>query len=179
MRKTLSVIIVLIVVLAGLTACGSGLKMQNEVFRSEVGGYTYKVPAGYEHEEDTGFTAITPPEYDAATGPGLIIIGGEMPSAMTVEEFLTQTITSSMDATFTDPVDVRVGGIKGLSIDFTMTTDGVDSNGRIIAVMVNPNRAFMILGSATKEKWDAHKAAVEAVMKSITFFEPVTATTTP
>ncbi len=179
MRKSLTILTILIIVMTALTACSNGVKMQSEIFRSEVGGYTYKVPAGYDHEEDAGFAAITPPDYDEATGPGLILSAGEMPSAMTVEEFLTQIVTGSMDATFTDPVNVKVGGIKGLSIDFTMTTNGVDSNGRIIVVTITPNRAFMIFGSSTTEKWAAHSKVVDQVMKSITFFEPVAATPAP
>mgnify|MGYP000857348203 FL=1 len=177
MKKALAVLLVL-AALTGLTACSGGLKMQNEIFRSEVGGYTFQVPEGYDHEEDTGFASITPPDYDQATGPGLILMSGEIAEDMTVEELLTQTITSSLDATFTDPVDVKVGGIKGLSIDFSMTTDGVDSNGRIVAVVVSPNRAFMLFGTSTNEKWEGHSKVINQVMKSITFFEPVAATTT-
>jgi hypothetical protein len=78
-----------------------------------------------------------------------------------------------LNATISGEPQVTVAGLKGVAFDYDYELAGAGKmKARDISVEVNPRQFFMIQCRSTIEKWDKTLAACEAVITSITFFDP-------
>ena len=73
-----------------------------------------------------------------------------------------------------------MGGVPGLAADVSGTAEGKEMAGRVVFVAVTPTQSFTVLGSAPRERWDDELAPLfDAVMASVSFFEPSSAFNLP
>jgi hypothetical protein len=154
------------------TACSVGPKLQKEVFRSDVGGYEYKIPVDFEQTEESGYVQMLAPGTNADTGPVFMMIGAAAPDIATNEDFLSQIQASFGFNTYTDAKKVKVGGKEGLQSDFSVDNNGTKVEGRIVIVVVSPTQQFVMMGGGSSENWKGQTEVFNAILKNVKFFEP-------
>jgi hypothetical protein len=158
-----------------------------EEIRSEAGGYAFKTIPGYKASpglvDAGGYTLDSKdidygdPNFVVGKGPQIILSGFVPSSELTFEKYVkngNDDMRVRSNATITGEPQVTVAGLKGVAFDYDYELPGAGKmKSRDISVEVNPKQFFMIDCRSTLEKWDKTLAACEAVINSITFFEPV------
>jgi len=160
----------------------SGVQLGDEV-RDEKCGYSFRKIPGYQYDQSIpGLDYMTAPGADQATGPSIFISCGK-PATSNLDEWIKQATTNTSGTpeanplTYSNQKNVIIGGVNGESMDIEGSGQGgIVVKGREVAAMVTPQRVVFMVGVARSDKWDETAAYFEAVMNSITFFEP---TTTP
>jgi hypothetical protein len=169
----------------GGTPSGENEGKSGEEIRCEVGGYAFKTIPDYEvvSSADYGMYSMNPndidfgdPNYNYEMGPS-IHLGGFVPSSdLTIEEYAANGValmSARYQATISGQPQVSVAGLMGIVNDFDYELTGaVKMKAREVDVEVNPKQFWTINCFSTVEKWDKTLADCEAVMNSVTFFEP-------
>ena len=161
----------------------TGVQLGDE-FRDEVCGYSFRKIPAYTFDSTTGFgPEMSAPGADKEAGPQILILCGVRPNARTNDDLVKQITGSNSGTpeanplTYSNLTDVMIGGMNAVSLDIDGTTSGgIVVKGQVAAAMVTPYRGFAMIGTAPTDKWDETRPYFEAVMNSVTFFEP---TTTP
>jgi hypothetical protein len=167
--------LVIIIMLIFSTACNSSSMslLGQEVFRAEGGGYEYRVPIGYENQQQTPEAVVLlAPEADGLNGPLITLNSTISDTEMTNEELLASVGQYFATYVLSESKKIKIDGIEGLEVSFTAGTDTEEIEGRIIVAMVTPTHAFFMLGGGPKDLWQAENKAFEQVINSVKFFEP-------
>jgi hypothetical protein len=142
--------------------------------RSEEGGYAFQAVPGYVVEEIFGFTTMLAPGADPEVGPLFVLIGGLEDEEMDPDQLL-EAYSQDLDQEeiqVTNRRDVTVDGNPGIVADLSGEIAGDPVNGRMAVVAVDTMQAFVMIGTAPEEEWDEFTALFDAVLDSVTFFEP-------
>jgi hypothetical protein len=161
----------------------TGVQLGDE-FRDEGCGYSFRKVPIYGFDSTSGFgPEMAAPGADKEAGPQILIFCGVHPDPRTNDDLikqLTESTSGTPEAnpiTYSNPTNVMMGGVNAVSLDIDGTTAaGIVVKGRVAAAMVTPYRGLAIIGMAPSDKWDETRSYFDAVMNSVTFFEP---TTTP
>jgi hypothetical protein len=154
--------------------------------RCEECGYTFKAIAGY--DAIPGFLTGTynlfskerdydDPNFVTGEGPQILLYGVVPDTGITFEKFVkngNNDMRNRLNATISGEPQVTVAGLVGAAFDYDYELAGAGKmKARDISVEVNPGQWFSIQCLSTVEKWDKTLADCDAVINSITFFEPV------
>ncbi len=155
----------------------TGVQLGVEV-RNERCGYSFRRIPDYELDQTAGIDTMTPPGATTYGGEGIVFICGTRNTASTNEDVLTElTTASTLNATGTSEAspltysnqrNVRIGGVNAISVDI-----GGTGKGREVVAMVTPHRLLVITGLAPTDKWEAMRPYFDAVVNSVSFFEPI------
>jgi len=156
--------------------------------RCEAGGYVFKTIPGFEILDlegcvnDGGYDLVSKdidygdPNFVVGEGPQMILDGFVPSSDLTFEKYVkngNNDMSIRLKATISGEPQVTVAGLKGVAFDYDYELAGAGKmRARDISVEVNSSQFFMIQCRSTIEKWDKMLAACEAVINSVTFFEP-------
>jgi len=156
--------------------------------RCEAGGYAFKTIPGFEILDlegcvnDGGYDLVSKdidysdPNFVVGEGPQMILDGFVPSSELPFEKYVkngNNDMRLRLNATISGEPQVTVAGLKGVAFDYDYELAGAGKmKARDISVEVNSSQFFMIQCRSTVEKWDKTLAACEAVINSITFFEP-------
>ncbi len=148
-----------------------GVEMGDEV-RCEPCGFSYKKVPGYTFINDWEvITTMTAPGADDRTGPVIILIGGTPSEGLTLDDLIKAM--KDTELTYSNQKNVKVKGVSAVSLDASGTLEGVEVKGRSVGGLVKPNQIFTITAFAPADKWEELRPYFEAVLDSISFFEPV------
>jgi hypothetical protein len=161
-----------------------------EEIRCEEGGYTLKIIPGYEaspgiitgsYNLDSKDIDYGDPNFVVGEGPQILLYGVVPDTGITFEKFVkngNNDMRSRLNATISGEPQITVAGLVGAAFDYDYELAGAGKmKARDISVEVNPGQWFSIQCRSTIEKWDKTLADCDAVINSITFFEPVPSTT--
>jgi len=150
-----------------------------DVYSNNLGGYKFRQLPGYSLDEREVSVEMVAPQGNVEVGPAIFMFGEKTNKEMTLDELYDSQIQNfaSEGLTFGDPRDVTIGGAPARSVDVSGTEGDVDMAGRIVVVLVAPQRMFLMAGIAPQDRWDDFVVDFEALQNSIEFFEPGTAGT--
>jgi len=131
----------------------------------------------YEIEEFFGMVSMEAPDADPDLGPAFLLVGGLNEEEMTSEQLIDNFVEDSSadpnaNITVSDRTSIKIGGIDGLMVGLSGTVEGQEVAGRVAVAMPTPLQQFTIFCYAPADQWDAIIPHFEAVLASITFFEP-------
>jgi hypothetical protein len=141
-------------------------------YRSDAGGFTIRQPNGYELIDRLGIIQIAPPDTDLEVGPMIMVVGGLNESESTLNERYEVAKKESGGYAYGRPEKITVGGFDGLTSDVTGSKNGQALKGKMVLVMVTPLQMFAMLGAAPENRWEEVAPVFDAVLNSVTFFEP-------
>lgn len=158
-----------------------------EEIRCEAGGYAFKTIPGYEASPgwvNAGGYTLDYKDIDygdanfvIGEGPQIIFDGFVPSSELTFEKYVkngNDDMRLRSNATISGEPQVTVAGLKGVAFDYDYELPGAGKmKSRDISVEVNPKQFFMIVCRSTVAKWAKTLADCDAVINSVTFFEPV------
>ena len=162
----------------------SGVKLGDEV-RNEGCGYSFRKIPGYKYDQTPGWSEeMTAPGATSETGPIIFFMCGTRATASTNDDLvkgLTANTSVTNPNTYSNQKNVKIGGVNAVSLDAAGNEiGGITAKGRVIVAMVTPYRVFTMIGMAPSDKWEETRPYFEAVMNSISFFEPtITPTANP
>jgi hypothetical protein len=144
--------------------------------RSDMGGFAFQPIPGYEVEESFGIVGMDAPDGDPDIGPAVMILSYAAEETMTEEQLLDDLMQDATNLQISNQREVTIGGITGMAVDLSGTDDdGREIAGRIVVALPAPTQPFTMVGVAPPERWDGElEPLFEAVLASISFFEPVT-----
>ncbi|MCJ7622153.1 MAG: hypothetical protein MUO76_01525, partial [Anaerolineaceae bacterium] len=190
MKRRVSKIWIIVMVFAAVNlACGlpkfgsdeegslpeeSGIQLGEE-YRSEEGGFSFKVIPGYKVEEFFGLVSMEAPGADPDTGPSLLLIGGTNEESKTLDQ-LVDDFKAGLEPgdEIIDQRDISIDGNSGVALDLKGTANEKELAGRIIIMALTPTRVFNMMAVAPPDRWeDEIESFLEAVVATIRFFEPV------
>ena len=157
----------------------------DDEYRSEAGGYSFHPVPGYEFTEDEGFAIMLAPDGNSQNGPTLILSGETTDEELTLDQFFADKAKELANEGFelSPYEETMVGGLPARSVELSGTQDDVQMGGRVVFVVVDSQRTFLIGGMAPIDRWEDELAPLyEAVLETVEFFEPVvveTETPTP
>ena len=156
-----------------------------EEIRSEEGGYALKTIPGYDAMPGilTGSYSLDSkgmyddPNVVIGQGPQILLNGVVPDSGITFEKYVkngNNDMKIRSNATISGEPQITVAGLAGAAFDYDYELAGAGKmKARDISVEVNPGQWFSIHCRSTIEKWDKTLADCDAVINSITFFDPV------
>jgi hypothetical protein len=186
--KRLAAALTLFLALLGLVlgACGSGEggPLESTPFRSEELGYTIRYPEGWQYNGAYGEVVFYESEDVLGEGfgsaPIVLIMGGlveEMPfgsgpvpeNARDIVDAFIEDVPSDFDVGKVQ--DTPVGEENGACVDLSGEEEGKNVTGRVCAA-ISGVRGFVIVAYSPTEAWGGFKSTFDAMLGSMTFFEP-------
>jgi len=148
-------------------------------YRSVEGGYAFEVVPGYELEEFYGLVSMQTPDADPDVGPSIMLIGGINDESKSSSQLLDDFVSGlGQEGEISNQREVTVDGVPGITVDFEGTPEGKSAMGRAVFVAVTPKQMFSLFVVAPPDLWDEElKSTFEAVLATISFFEPQVDTT--
>lgn len=144
--------------------------------RCEPCGFSYKKVPGYTFINDWEvITTMTAPGADDRTGPVIILIGGAPSEGLTLDDLIKAM--KDTELTYSNQKNIKVKGVSAVSLDASGMMEGVEVKGRSVGGLVTPKQIFTITAFAPADKWEELRPYFEAVLDSLSFFEPVPAPT--
>jgi hypothetical protein len=144
-----------------------------EEYRSDEGGFAFKTIPDYAVEEFFGWVSMEAPGADPEVGPAILLMNDVNEESITTEQLFDDFVQDiETDVQVSEPQEVTVGGLPGLAADLNLTYEDTEAVGRVVFVAVPPTRSFSAIGVAPSERWDELAPLFEAVLASLTFFEP-------
>ncbi len=173
------------------------LALGGEAFRSEAGGYELRYPQGWQYVDFLEMAVLFESEEalaaDVPSSPIVLIQAGplaevaegvlvEAQDAQEMAEALVRDIAESGGQIETSNVHtLKVGGEDAVSVDISGT--GLDDAGTLVAGRIVTVRrgdwALVVLALSVAEAWGPFVPTFEAMMDSVSLFEPVVPTMTP
>ncbi len=148
-----------------------GTELGDEV-RCEPCGFSFKKVPGYEFENDWEvINTMTAPGADEKIGPIILLIGGVPNEGLTLDGLIKAMEDTPL--TYSNQKNIKVNGVNAVSLDADGTIDGMAIKGRSVGALVTPNQIFTITAFAPADKWEDLRPYFEAVLNSVSFFEPV------
>jgi peptidoglycan hydrolase-like protein with peptidoglycan-binding domain len=149
-----------------------------EEYTSLEGGFSFLQVPGYTVEDFFGFVKMSAPGADPDLGPSILLIGGLNEEQQTLAEFydnIKQDIEEDEgnQLEFSHEREITIGGVPGKSVDLSGVVNGQEVEGRVVVAMVNPLHQFSMYAAAPKDRWDELSPLFEAVLGTLSFFEPV------
>jgi len=143
-------------------------------YRSEAGGYAFRVIPNYEVEEIFGFASMTAPDADPEKGPLFLLIGDTNDEPTTADDMLLDFTENadSEDITILEQREITVDGSPGILVEVKGTENGETVRIRAAFIAVNEMQVFSIIASAPPEQWDEIADNFDPVLNSVSFFEP-------
>lgn len=143
-------------------------------YRTGPGGYAFNLVPEYTYEEFYGIVKLDAPDADPELGPTIILIGGVNDESRSADEMLDDFISGLGDqGEVSNQREITVGGRQGLMVDVELTIDDVQALGKAAFVEVSPTQMFSMVATApTADMVDEFPDILEALLASITFFEP-------
>lgn len=143
-----------------------------EVYRSDAGGFAFRVIPGYEIADFGDMVNMVAPGADPDLGPIVTLSGAIMVTDKTNEELYAE-LKDGTPLTLGPAQPITVNGIDGLAVDISGNNGGHSIRGRAALVMVAPRQQFALLLGAPADEWDAVAPYFDALLGSLEFFEPV------
>jgi hypothetical protein len=154
-----------------------GVKLGEEV-RCERCGFSFKKIPDYEYNNYEIFQTMAAPGADHDAGPYISLIGGTNAKYQTIDE-MVKSMKDNGDSgtTMSNQKNIKVGGVNAVSFDYAGTINGIAVKGRWVGALVTPKQIFSIVGMAPADQWGEVGSYFDAVMNSVSFFEPAPAPT--
>lgn len=143
--------------------------------RSEEGGFSFSTIPGYTVESLFGLVSLEAPDADQDIGPAILLVGTVEEESNTLDQLFNDfEEDTSDDVQISNRREVMVGDLPGLVADVSGTSDKYEEMaGRVVFVLVTPYQQFTMFGSSPRERWEGEvEPLFDAVMNSISFFEP-------
>ncbi|MCP4426976.1 MAG: hypothetical protein GY803_21000 [Chloroflexi bacterium] len=144
-------------------------------YRSEEGGYAFHTIPDYEIEEFYGFVTMMGPDADPNLGPAIGFVGGLNEEESTLEQLFEQfqqEFVGDEDVQLGDAEETTIGDLPAMTADLGGNFEGETLNGRIIVALVTPTQPFTMFGAAPTESWGEFAPMFDAVLASVSFFNP-------
>ncbi|MCB9134951.1 MAG: hypothetical protein H6636_05970 [Anaerolineales bacterium] len=154
----------------------------DEIYHSPEGGFSVQLPATWKLIEDPGQILFAAPDERSATGPRFSLIGMLLDAPTTLEDYLNDIIAQAFDGGFPEgneytmgePTELTIGGVPGLSIEFTGPfAEPEDSDLTIFVIVALPNdhQSFIMASFSPTERWNDDVAPLyNAMRETVTFF---------
>jgi DNA-binding beta-propeller fold protein YncE len=154
-----------------------GSAASGDDYRSQEGGFAFAPAEEYQLEEFFGMISMEAPGADPDYGPAFLLVGGLNEEEMTSEQLIDKFVEDSTadpdaDITVSNRTSITIGGIDELMVDLSGTVDDQDVAGRVVVVLPTPTQQFSLFGFTPADQWDEFEPLFDAVLSSITFFEP-------
>ncbi|MEI8131089.1 MAG: hypothetical protein WCG34_01560 [Leptolinea sp.] len=155
----------------------SGVKLGDEV-RFENCGFSFKKVPDFQYNsaemEGWGFCSspsMIAPGGDNKDGPIIVMIDDAGENAQTKYDEMIEKY--KIDDTVISQKPTKIGGVNGISVVGETKSGNTTIKTLTVFALVTPNQFFQIIAAAPSEKWGELLPYYEAVMKSVSFFEPV------
>lgn len=155
----------------------SGVKMGDEV-RFENCGFSFKKVPDFQYNsaemEGWGFCSspsMIAPGGDNKVGPIIMMVDETGENAQTKYDEMVEKYKN--DDTVISQKTTKIGSVDGISVVSETKSGNITEKTQTVFAMVTPNHFFQIIALAPSEKWEELLPYYEAVMKSVSFFEPV------
>jgi hypothetical protein len=141
--------------------------------RCEACGFSFRSLPGYSLTVEANTVTMLAEGADLDTGPAVMLIGGPPDPSMTPNA-LMETFKSG-DAQLSEPTDILVGGLMGVTAFASGNNNGVEMAGQVV-ILSTSEQYFVAVGASPKEQWQREGSArFSAVLTSIIFFTPTAA----
>ncbi|MEI8131091.1 MAG: hypothetical protein WCG34_01570 [Leptolinea sp.] len=147
-----------------------GVKLGDEV-RLEKCGYSFKNVPDFKNTAKDCWTILWMPGEEEIQPPG-IKLSSTVKYGQSEYDTQVKFLEENKDVTIISKNKIKIGGVDGNSWDFEEKGGDKTYRSRSIMIMVTPNQFFQISALASPEKWDELLPYYEAVVKSVSFFEP-------
>jgi len=138
--------------------------------RCEACGFSFRAIPGYSLKVEQTTVTMLAEGADPDVGPVVMLIGGPAQTGMT-PELLLETLKSG-EAQLSEPTEILVGGMKGVTAFVTGVQNQVEMAGQVV-IIITPTQQFVAIGGSPKEQWQREGSArYSAVLSAITFFTP-------
>ena len=152
----------------------SGVKM-GDIVRCEECGFSFKQIPGYKISTFGMIEDIATPDADADAGPRIQLIGGAAKPGLTATVLMASVKALNNDSpgfTLSNQKNIKVGGVDAVSFDVKYTINNIAVKGRRVGMLVKSKQILMMFGVAPVDKWDKMSPYVDALVNSISFFDP-------
>ena len=143
--------------------------------RVDEGGFAFHVVPDYIVDVFGDMATMDTPDEDNETGPNFMLIS-DIPEGSTdldgaFDKFMTEMANDGVE--IYNQRDVNVAGSPGRMVDIKgQVEEGEPMEGRIAVVLATPNQVFVMMGAAVPDHWPEGSDLFDAVLDSVTFFEP-------
>jgi hypothetical protein len=162
------------------------LEMGDAEVRNEIGGYALRYPEGWQIADLGGETFVFENEdaFDTLSVPIIWVKGGsletltdgDMAGAQNAQEMIRvladRNRRQGENVEFGQVQAGNVAGERSASVNFSRSDEGLLLAGRLVAIHLD-ERGILIMGTGTVETWEPFIPTFEAVLASMTLFEPV------
>jgi hypothetical protein len=139
--------------------------------RCEACGFSFRSLPGYSLLVDANTVTMLAEGADPDTGPVVMLIGGPPDPSMTPEALMEEF--KGGDAQLSEPTDIIVGGLMGVTAFASGNNNGVEMAGQVVLISTS-EQYFVAVGASPKEQWQREGSArFNEVLSSIAFFTPV------
>ena len=117
------------------------------------------------------------PNADPDSGPMIILESDIADAESTVDQVYDEYKQGMAEdeenpAQLTNKHSITIGGLTGIAADLSVNIYGQQVSGRFVVVKVTSTRIFVMIGGAPSELWGELDPLFDAVVDSVTFFEP-------
>ncbi|MEI8131090.1 MAG: hypothetical protein WCG34_01565 [Leptolinea sp.] len=148
----------------------SGIKLGDEV-RFEKCGYSFKKVPDYKYSGEDCFPTMFMTGTEESLPPN-IQLSSTVKNGQTVYDAQVKFFEENKDVTIISQNKIKIDGVEGNSWEVNQKVGDITYRIRSILIMVTPNQFFQISALSSPEKWDELLPYYEAVVKSVSFFEP-------
>jgi hypothetical protein len=147
-------------------------KLDAAIYKYDLGGFSYKVPTGYDRTDDSGIVQILAPGGTVEFGPVYVLSGSVSDSSMTNEDLLKETKDNFTFDEFTSEKKISMNSVQGIQVDFSTTYQNKLIKGRFFVAMVTPNQKFVMLGGSPDEDWKTESKVFDKILLNVKFYTP-------
>ncbi|NLF49828.1 MAG: hypothetical protein GX577_01700 [Leptolinea sp.] len=144
----------------------------DEEYRSEGGGFSIRKAKGYEFNDVIGIVNMIAPGGNDQVGPGIMVLGGLTIKGTTNDDLMTKVGVDSGELEVKNPKKIKIAGVDAISADISGNYEGQDIKGKLAVAMVTDEQQFTIMGFSPADKWKDVSPVYDAVLGSVSFFEP-------
>jgi hypothetical protein len=148
----------------------SGIKLGDEV-RIEKCGYSFKKVPDFKYSGDDCSPTMFMPGTEEIQPPS-IQLSSTVNNGQTEYDYAVKNFEENKDITIISQNKIKIDGVDGKSWEVEQKMGGITYRLRTILILVTPNQFFQISALAPTEKWDELLPYYEAVVESVSFFEP-------
>lgn len=176
-------LVVLAVVGFSIVSCARATDTPAAPVRSESGAFSLVPIPGYTLAQTVSGMTLYPDPFDPASGPGMVLGTTTLEAAVDLDQAAAVARKRYSAYLFSDPVQVEIGGITGVQLDFTTeyhaddgvvldyygADEGEIINGRLILVLLDPQTLFEARMLAPQSQWKKVLPLYQEVIKRIGF----------
>jgi len=157
-----------------ISATPAGVKM-GDIVRCDECGFSFKQIPGYQMSTFGMIEDIATPDADPDNGPRVQLIGGAAKPGLTMTVLMTSVKGLDNDSpgfALSNQKNIKVGGVDAVSVDVKYTFHNTAVKGRRVGVLVKSKQILMMFAVAPVDKWDKMSPYVDALVNSMSFFDP-------